>query len=166
MKFVARYEGEEIAVEVERRGSGYEVTIGGRTMLADLVDAGRYLHSLRFDDGRQFALMHRREGDRHQVTVGGRTLHVELFNPLALKRGGTDDAAGEGGTIRAPMPGRVVRLLVAPGDTVRRGAGLLLLEAMKMENEIVAPADGVLSEFFVKSGDTVEAGADLAHLDS
>ena len=166
MKFVARYEGEEIAVEVERRGGGYQVTIGDRTMDVDLINAGRFLHSLRFDDGRQFALLHQRDGDRHKVTLGGRTLHVELFNPLALNRAGSDDAAGQAGTIRALMPGRVIRLLVAPGETVRRGTGLLILEAMKMENEIVAPADGVLSEFFVKPGDTVEVGADLAHLDS
>jgi biotin carboxyl carrier protein len=166
MKFVAHYEEEDIAVEVERRGAGYEVTIDGRTMGVDLIPAGRFLHSLRFEDGRQFALSHQREGDRHSVTLSGRTVHVDLFNPLALKRGGSDDAAGQGGTIRALMPGRVVRLLVSPGETVRRGAGLLILEAMKMENEIVAPADGVLSDFFVKPGDTVEVGAELAHLES
>jgi 3-methylcrotonyl-CoA carboxylase alpha subunit len=166
MKFVARHEGNEVAVEVERLGSGYQVTIGDRRMDIDLIEAGHFVHSLRFDDGRQFALVHERDGDRHRVTLGGRTLHVELFNPLALKRGGSDDAAGEGGTIRAMMPGRVVRLLVSPGEAVCRGAGLLILEAMKMENEIVAPADGILSAFFVKPGDTVEVGAELAHLES
>ena len=166
MKFIARYEEEEMTVEVERRGSGYQVSIGERTMNVDMVDAGRFLHSLRFEDGRQFDLVHQSEGERHQVTLAGRTLHVELFNPLALKRTGVDDAAGQGGTIRALMPGRVVRLLVAPGERVRRGAGILILEAMKMENEIVAPADGVVSELFVSAGDTVEVGADLAHIES
>jgi 3-methylcrotonyl-CoA carboxylase alpha subunit len=166
MKFVARHEGNEVAVEVQRHGSGYQVTIGDRLMDIDLIDAGHFVHSLRFDDGRQFALVHERDGERHQVTHGGRTLHVDLFNPLALKRGGSDDAAGQGGTIRAMMPGRVVRLLVSAGEAVCRGAGLLILEAMKMENEIVAPADGILSDFFVKPGDTVEVGAELAHLES
>jgi biotin carboxyl carrier protein len=47
---------------------------------------------------------------------------------------------------------------------VRKGAGLLVLEAMKMENEIQAPADGVVDKFFVKAGDTVDGGADLVHV--
>ena len=62
------------------------------------------------------------------------------------------------------MPGRVVRVLVNQGDQVRRGTGLLILEAMKMENEIVSPADGAVDAIFVSSGQTVEAGADLVHI--
>jgi biotin carboxyl carrier protein len=62
------------------------------------------------------------------------------------------------------MPGRVVRVLVAKGDTVARGAGLLILEAMKMENEIQAPAAGVVDEVFVTAGQTVELGAELVHI--
>jgi biotin carboxyl carrier protein len=63
------------------------------------------------------------------------------------------------------MPGRVVRVLVAQGDAVRKGTGLLILEAMKMENEIQALADGTVQEVFVTPGQTVEAGADLMHIE-
>jgi biotin carboxyl carrier protein len=66
--------------------------------------------------------------------------------------------------VKALMPGRVVRVLVAKGDNVRKGAGLLILEAMKMENEIVAPADGVVDDVFVTPGQTVESGAELMHI--
>ena len=62
------------------------------------------------------------------------------------------------------MPGRIVRVLVEPGQTVHRGAGLLILEAMKMENEILAPIDGTIGEIFVSAGDTVESGAALLHI--
>jgi biotin carboxyl carrier protein len=62
------------------------------------------------------------------------------------------------------MPGRVVRVLVARGDAVRKGTGLVILEAMKMENEIQAQADGTVDEIFVEPGQTVEAGADLVHI--
>ncbi|MBK5260932.1 MAG: hypothetical protein JJE51_15185 [Thermoanaerobaculia bacterium] len=62
------------------------------------------------------------------------------------------------------MPGRVVRILVEPGAAVRKGAGLLILEAMKMQNEIQAPVDGVVDAIFVESGSTVEGGADLLHI--
>jgi biotin carboxyl carrier protein len=66
--------------------------------------------------------------------------------------------------LKALMPGRVVRLLVNNGDSVRRGQSLLILEAMKMENDIQSPVDGVVDEIFVSSGDTVEAGGQLLHV--
>ena len=64
------------------------------------------------------------------------------------------------------MPGRIVRIVVNQGDAVRKGQGLMILEAMKMENEILAPADGTVDQIFVAAGDTVEAGAPLLHITS
>ena len=75
-----------------------------------------------------------------------------------------DDEMGGEGVIKALMPGRIVRVLVAKGDSVAKGAGLLVLEAMKMENEIQSPIDGVVDELFVESGQTVEGGAELIHI--
>ena len=72
--------------------------------------------------------------------------------------------AGSGGMIKALMPGRVTRILVQEGESVRKGAGLLILEAMKMENEIQAPADGTIDRILVTPGQTVEGGAELLHL--
>ena len=66
--------------------------------------------------------------------------------------------------VKALMPGRVVRVLVTAGQSVLKGAGLLILEAMKMENEIHAPVDGVVDQIFVTAGTTVEAGAELFHI--
>ena len=62
------------------------------------------------------------------------------------------------------MPGRIVRVLVNKGDSVTKGAGLLVLEAMKMENEIQAPTDGIVDQLFVTAGQTVEGGAELVHI--
>ncbi len=61
----------------------------------------------------------------------------------------------------APMPGRVVRVSVEPGDVVTRGQGVAAVEAMKMENELASPVDGIVSEVRVTEGDSVEAGAVL-----
>ncbi len=71
--------------------------------------------------------------------------------------GGTD-AASAGGTIAAPMPGTVLQVAVGIGDTVTKGQTLLVLEAMKMENEIMAPADGIVKELNVTQGVSVNAG--------
>lgn len=161
--FIARYRDEETTLEVERHGSSYRVKIGDRWILADLVAAGG-LHSLRLEDGKQYSLQHHRDGSTRQITIGASRLDIEIVDPLALRRKGGDDHLGASGIIKAPMPGRIARVMVEKGATVQRGAGLLVLEAMKMENEIPAPADGIVDEIFVTAGDTVESGADLLHL--
>ena len=164
MKLVARYDGVDTPVEVERHGGGYRVTIGDRTLHADLGDAGPFVRSLRLEDGTQYMLMHHRDGHRHQISLSGATYHVEIFDPLSLMRRRSEDDMGGSGAIKALMPGRIVRVLVAKGDTVAKGAGLLVLEAMKMENEIQAPAAGVVEEILVEAGQTVEGGAELIRI--
>jgi biotin carboxyl carrier protein len=67
--------------------------------------------------------------------------------------------------VQSPMPGKVVKLLVAPGDEVKAGQGVVVVEAMKMENELKAPRDGKVKAIAVKEGQAVEAGQTLATLD-
>ncbi|HEX2122839.1 MAG TPA: biotin/lipoyl-containing protein [Thermoanaerobaculia bacterium] len=164
MKFIAREGGRELDVEVLRHGSGYRVRIGDRWLEADLVSIGRFLRSLRLEDGTQVSLAHHREGNTHEISLGGSTVLVEIVDPLAARRRRREDEVAGGGVVKALMPGRVVRVLVAKGESVRKGAGLLILEAMKMENEIQAPADGVVDEVFVEAGQTVESGTELVHI--
>ena len=169
MRFIARTaalsdEIRDIDVEVHRHGAGYRVRIGERWLEADLVSAGPFIRSLRLDDGTQLALTHHSVGTMHEISIGGATVTVDMIDPLTPRRRGREDEIGSSGVVKALMPGRVVRVLVAKGDTVRKGAGLLILEAMKMENEITAPADGTVDELFVEAGQTVEAGAELLHI--
>ena len=164
MKYIAREGGRELQVEVLRHGTGYRVRIDDRWMEADLVKVGSFVRSLRLEDGTQVSLIHHREGNTHEITLGGSTVLVEIVDPLAARRRRREDEMGGGGVIKALMPGRVVRVMVAKGDSVRKGAGLLILEAMKMQNEIQAPADGVVDEVFVTDGQTVESGAELMHI--
>jgi biotin carboxyl carrier protein len=165
VKFIAREGGNELAVEVSRHGAGYRVCIGDRCMDAELVEMGRFVKSLRLEDGTQISLVHHREGTMHEISFAGSTVRVEIIDPLAARRKRSDDEMSGGGVIKALMPGRVVRVLVAKGDTVRKGAGLLILEAMKMENEIQAQTDGVVDQLFVEAGQTVDVGAELVHIE-
>jgi len=165
MKLVARYGGANIPIEVQREGSGYAVTIDDRTMHVDLVSAGPALKSLRLDDGRQYLLAHHQHGDQHEVSFGETTVHLELVDPLTLKRKRVEDESGAGATITALMPGRVVRLFVAAGDRVEKGTPLLILEAMKMENEVQSPREGVVKTVHVEAGQTVDNGAELIEVE-
>jgi biotin carboxyl carrier protein len=164
VRFIARHGGQEIPIEVERSGNSYRVLLGDRWLVADVVNAGPYVRSLRLEDGTQFPLVHDREGNLHQISLPDSTIHVEITDPLSLKRKRREDEVGGGGLIRAMMPGRIVRVMIKKGDLVRKGASLLVLEAMKMENDIQASSDGVVDQVFVEAGQTVESGAELAHL--
>ena len=108
-----------------------------------------------------------REVTCHTVAPGEVMLGLEGLHIRARvgdgRRAQPAGAAGVEGdhVVAAPMPGRVVRVSVEPGDAVTRGQGLAAVEAMKMENELVSPVDGVVSEVRVAVDDTVEAGAVL-----
>lgn len=73
-------------------------------------------------------------------------------------------AAGEGEAIAAPMPGNILKVLVSAGAAVKKGDVLLILEAMKMENEICAPKDGTVTAVMVNQGETVDSGKALLTL--
>jgi len=101
--------------------------------------------------------------DGWEVDLLGRGYHCEVVDPrrAALKLGG---GAGEG-AIKTSMPGLVVRVMVAEGDAVAEGDPLLVLEAMKMENEITAPIDGRIAAVHVSAGESLEAGAKLIQIE-
>jgi len=164
VKFIARHAGEEIPVEVERSGDEYRVRIGDRSFVVDLAEAGRFIRSLRLEDGTQLALIHHRDGTAHEISLPDSTIHVDVRDPLSLKHKGREDEMGGVGVVKALMPGRISRIMVIKGEAVRKGAGLLVLEAMKMENEIQAPAEGVVEEILVQAGQTVESGAELIRI--
>jgi biotin carboxyl carrier protein len=121
----------EFSIEPMYPGS-YSVLIDGRSY--DVVAAG---------------------GD---VRVNGRVFHVEVFDPREM-RGRKNAAAGEGRQkIAAMMPGKVVRVLVQQGDAVEAGQGLVVVEAMKMQNEMKSPKAGRVIEVKTRADATVAAG--------
>ncbi len=101
--------------------------------------------------------------DGFDVEVLGIRHQVEVIDP---RRKALRMAAGAtGGVVKTAMPGRVVRLLVGEGDEVEKGAPLVVVEAMKMENELRAPREGTVRRIAVSPGDLVEAGTVLVELE-
>ena len=102
-----------------------------------------------------------RHGSQLTVIAFGARHTLTVVDPAALAAGQEAPAAG----LTAPMPGKVVQVEVKPGARVRRGATLVVLEAMKMEHAITAPADGTVVEVYFAPGDQVEEGAELLSFD-
>ncbi|KAA2213331.1 acetyl/propionyl/methylcrotonyl-CoA carboxylase subunit alpha [Teichococcus oryzae] len=111
-------------------------------------------------DGRAFAARVLRRDDHLTVFVDGASHALRLADPLAAAN--TEGPAA--GRILAPIPGKVLEVLVSPGDVVARGAVLLVLEAMKVQMRITAPADGTVSAIHCAAGDLVEDGMELVTL--
>ena len=93
-----------------------------------------------------------------EVSVNGRVFHVDVFDPRELR--GRRSAADSSGpqAVTAPMPGRVIRVLVEPGQQVAADEGLIVVEAMKMQNEMKAPRAGRVAAVKTLAGATVSAG--------
>lgn len=103
-----------------------------------------------------------------QVEVRGTEAKVHLMDSrrkLIAQAAAKRTQGGGLDTLRAPMPGKVVKVLVKAGDAVTAGQGVVVVEAMKMENELRAPRDGVIKEVLVKEGQPVEAQEPLATLE-
>jgi 3-methylcrotonyl-CoA carboxylase alpha subunit len=98
-----------------------------------------------------------RDGDLMHVFTGGVHTTLTYADPLAH----AGEAEAEGGRLTAPMPGKIVAVLVAVGESVEKGAPLLIMEAMKMEHTIAAPTAGVVAELLYAIGDQVGEGAQL-----
>ena len=104
--------------------------------------------------------------DVYQVELGaGHHSSVVLRDPRALTSRGSGGAGSGRQSIAAPMPGKIVRVLVAVGDRVEAGHGLVVVEAMKMQNEMKAPRPGVIVEVKAVAGATVAAGDVLIALE-
>ena len=110
---------------------------------------------------------------KYKVTLNGRTYEVEVEAGKAMlvdeyeayaPAPAAPAALAAGEVVKAPMPGVVLKVQVQQGQAVKAGQVLIILEAMKMENEIVAPKDGTVAQIVAAKGATVESGAPLVVL--
>jgi biotin carboxyl carrier protein len=157
-RLVVRVEGTTFVVEVEELpAGGLRVHVDGRAVEVDgrLPPSGSGSLLL---DGVSY-LVEPGDGQDRTIVVDGETFRVEIEDrPGRRPRLPARGSAGAGERLVAPMPGKVVAVLVEVGQPVERGAGLVVLEAMKMENEFRASGGGVVKEVHVAPGQAVNAG--------
>jgi len=162
MTFDIEINGRARTVSVERAEAGrYRVMVDGHAHLVDAARIGNLGLSLLLDGGasREIQVSPGSGPGEVLVRLDGRSV-TALVDGRRTGRASADGATHPGGEqpVVAPMPGRVVRLLVARGDDVAARQGVVVVEAMKMENELRSPKAGRVKEVAVTAGASVEAG--------
>lgn len=166
MKIEIRIGDVSRSVELVRNGSGWSISLDGVALDGDVAEVAPNTFSVLLN------------GESHEVRVapmpgGGVKLHTstaeydaEVVDSRAWRgrRHGALEAEGRQ-HVAAPMPGKVVRVLVKEGDAVEAGQGIIVVEAMKMQNEIRSPKSGKVERLLVLEGQAVNAGETLAWID-
>jgi biotin carboxyl carrier protein len=177
MRFIATLNGEDHVIDVDNLGHDdgyYTMTLDGVSHEVDAQLLPSQIVSCNIDH-KSFDVDIEHTGDasntldgRMAVRVRGRVVEMEMLDERRkkMKEASQSHLAGGGaGAIESPMPGKVLKFLVSEGDTVVEGQGVVVVEAMKMENELKARIDGVVGAFKVGEGDTVDAGIVLVAIE-
>jgi biotin carboxyl carrier protein len=144
-------------VEVREKDGRYHVKVGDRTLELDVLKVGSSDLSV-LVDGVSHDVSLEKKSDGFGVIVRGDRFDVELKDAVQGAAIGKPVASGPL-KLTAPMPGKIVKVLATVGDTVEAGQGILVMEAMKMENELKAARKGVVQEIRVREGQAVEMGS-------
>jgi len=144
-------------VSADVDGRHYELELRSRGRGEYLLFHGNEVHSVRVEQSGPGS------SGSFEVIVRGRAYEVQIEDPKRLRSGQSSGAHHTGAAeIVSPMPGKIVRVLVKAGETVEAGAGVIVVEAMKMQNEMKAPKAGVVASINAVEGATVNAGDVLA----
>jgi biotin carboxyl carrier protein len=165
MKLKAQIGNDEFDVTVDGISQSVTADIGGRLYDLDVreLSSGVYLFLHENKVYRCRVAARRNSRTSFDVSVRGRDYGVTIVDPKRLRSGQTSGTHGHGvAEIVSPMPGKVVKVLVDVGQKVEAHAGIVVVEAMKMQNELKSPKAGVVAQINFEAGATVNAGDVLA----
>ncbi|MBZ5507623.1 MAG: acetyl-CoA carboxylase biotin carboxyl carrier protein subunit [Acidobacteriia bacterium] len=148
-----------------RNGDRWNCRLGDREWPLDVVSVQDGVLSLLLD-GKSYEVKQETVGTEASVVVGLERFSVSVQDPRSFRSRRRAGASEQGvKKITAPMPGKVVRILAGIGATVEAGQSVIVIEAMKMQNELKAPKNGVIKKINVAEGAAVEAGQSLAEVE-
>ena len=165
MKLQAEIENEKHEIEIKRDGEKVFARVDEREyeLEASEVEPNVYLLKNENHIYEIFVSPNEKQGDPFKVKVGNDDFEINLFDPKRLRGSAGSDADADGiAEIKTAMPGKLVRVLVEVGTEIKSGDGVLVVEAMKMQNEMKSPKDGIVKEIRFEEGATVNAGDILA----
>jgi biotin carboxyl carrier protein len=162
MKLEIEIGGRTRALEVRRVGKRLLWQLDGRAIEADVLEVARGIYSVLIE-GQSHEVRVEEAGVGLRVFTANEEYLAEVVDPRQWRKrhGGAHPTEGSQ-QVLAPMPGKVVRVLVKTGDTVKAGQGIVVVEAMKMQNEIRAPRPGTVERLLVTEGQAVNSGEVLA----
>jgi biotin carboxyl carrier protein len=161
MTYDVTIDGESYRLDLTQSAGGWLCRLDGREIEVDAVLARPNVLSLRIGNNAYEVKCERVSNDIH-IWVGSRRFAPEVRDPRSLRsRSRTVDEHGPR-RLTAPMPGKVVRILLAQGSEVDAGAGVVVVEAMKMQNEVKSPKKGIIQKILVTEGQAVNPGDVLA----
>jgi biotin carboxyl carrier protein len=152
-------------VELTQAGERWKCMLDGRELPVDVVYSQNGVLSLLMDD-KSYAVKQEIVGSETNVIVGHERFIASVRDPRSFRSRSRSGGSEQGVMkIKAPMPGKVVRVLAGVGTPVEEGQSVLVIEAMKMQNELKAPKSGVVKKINVAEGATVDAGQALAEVE-
>jgi biotin carboxyl carrier protein len=162
MKYEIHISGKTRIVELTRESDRWRISLDGQLLDADAVEIAPYTLSLLLNgESHEIRVTPAADGTL-KIHTGLHEFSAEVVDPRAWSGRRHAHAELEGRQqVLAPMPGKVIRVLVKVGDTVEAGQGLLVVEAMKMQNEIRSPKTGTVERLLAKEGQPVNAGETL-----
>jgi biotin carboxyl carrier protein len=164
MKFHIEFNGRMHEVELNGAGSGgrWRCVIDGREIEADASESNPGVFSILIG-GEAFEARVEPFAGKLRVHVGGKEYVAAVHDPRQWRRGDGAVAVSQGRQqLIAPMPGKIVRVLVKPGEGVEAGQGIVVVEAMKMQNAVRSPKSGTVERVLVAEGQAVNAGEVVA----
>jgi biotin carboxyl carrier protein len=162
MKLEIELGGKTRTVELTRIGERLQCVLDGRLIEADAVEVSPGMYSILIG-GRSLEARVESSAAGLRVFVAGHEYAAAIRDPRQWRRhrGAAIESEGRQQAI-APMPGKIIRVLVKAGDAVESGQGLVVIEAMKMQNEVRSPKHGTVERLLVSEGQTINAGEVLA----
>ena len=159
MKFEIQIDKRTRVVELQRNSDRWSIILDGDLVDADAVEIAPGIFSILLDGKSHEVRITPTPAGTLTLQTGRQEFTAEVLDPRAWRgrRHGALEAEGRQ-QILAPMPGKIVRVLVQTGDKVQAGQGLLVVEAMKMQNEIRSPKSGIVERLLAKEGQPVNAG--------
>lgn len=157
--------GKTHKVELARAGSAWHCNVNGREFPLDVSSLQNGVLSL-LVDGKSYEVKQENTATESSIVVGSERFGAVVHDPRSLRSRRSSGAETEGvKRVTASMPGKVVRVLVPAGSAVEAGQGVLIIEAMKMQNEMKSPKKGIVKKITVAEGALVEAGQVLAEVE-
>jgi biotin carboxyl carrier protein len=161
MKLIAELNNEKHDVEFKRDGEKISASVDGREYALEASEVEPNVYLLKHEN--RIFQIYVLPGASSVTTLGNHSFEIKISDPKRLRGAGAAAGAADGTIeIKTAMPGKVVRVVAEQGAEIKQGESVLVVEAMKMQNEMKSPKDGVVKEIRVAEGATVNAGDVLA----